>query len=179
MGTYEAFQEDATEYPEALLGNNLNGSPDIRWIDIRNLETLKTILGKRMDLAVEKKCDGISPWNMENFAFETGFPIKYRDQLEFNTMLAEEAHERSLSIGLHNDFDQINELKNIFDWAISEQCFEFHKCNKLLPFVENKKPVFGVEYNLSTEDFCPKANVLNFDFARKNVALDATSTPCR
>ncbi|MFN8369600.1 MAG: endo alpha-1,4 polygalactosaminidase [Bacteriovoracaceae bacterium] len=179
VGTYDPNHPDADEYHENILGNNLNGSPDIRWVDIRNLETLRAIMGKRMDLAVEKSCDGVLTLAMENFAFDTGFPIKYRDQLEFNLMLAEMAHARALSIGLHNDFDQIPELKDSFDWAFSEQCFEFNKCNKLLPLVDIQKPVFGVEYNLSTEDFCPKANVLNFDFVRKNIEMDATSTPCR
>ena len=37
-------------------------------------------------------------------------------------MLAELAHERSLTIGLKNDLDQIDDLVDDFDFAVNESC---------------------------------------------------------
>ena len=49
----------------------------------------------------------------------------------------------------------------------------------LLPFVAAGKPVFEVEYKLSTGQFCPQANAMNFNALKKNLDLDASREPCR
>ncbi len=66
-----------------------------------------------------------------------------------------------------------------FDWALNESCFVFNECELLLPFVEDGKPVFHVEYQLRTSQFCARANALNFNSIRKNQNLDAYREPCR
>jgi hypothetical protein len=39
--------------------------------------------------------------------------------------------------------------------------------------------VFGVEYGMDTDDFCPDANARNFNFLAKKLALRAWRVPCR
>ena len=46
-------------------------------------------------------------------------------------------------------------------------------------FVNAGKAVFNVEYSLSTSQFCPQANSLNFNSLKKNESLDASRVACR
>lgn len=80
---------------------------------------------------------------------------------------------------LKNDLAQIRALLPYFDAALNEQCHRYEECGRLTPFVDAGKPVFGVEYRLETSLFCPKANARNFNFLKKELALDAWREPCR
>ena len=53
----------------------------------------------RLDLAVDKGCDGVEPDNMDGFTNRTGFRLSEDDQLGYNRRLANEAHLRDLSAG--------------------------------------------------------------------------------
>ena len=157
----------------------LEGWPDEKWLDIRQLDILGPLIEARLDLAVNKGCDGVEPDNIDAYTNRSGFPLTAQDQLQFNTWLAQQAHARGLSVGLKNDIGQVPELVSAFDWALNEQCFEYAECDMLVPFVQAGKAVFGVEYHMELPDFCPLANALNFDWLKKNYALDAERQSCR
>lgn len=53
-------------------------------MDIRQLDTLQRIIGARLDLAVEKHCDGIEPDNVDAYNSDSGFPLTGDDQLTYN-----------------------------------------------------------------------------------------------
>ena len=178
-GSYEKYRSDAGRFPASVLGKTLDGWPDERWLDIRQIETLAPILQARMDLAVAKGCDGIEPDNIDGYANNTGFPLTSADQLRFNRWLAIQAHQRNLSIGLKNDLEQVPDLVNAFDWAINEQCFAYGECDLLKPFIDAGKAVFGVEYDLAESQFCPQANALNYDWLKKRLVLDSWRNACR
>ena len=59
-GSYEAFRADAASFPLAVLGANLDGFPDEKWLDIRSQAVLD-IMKARLDVAVSKGCDGVEP----------------------------------------------------------------------------------------------------------------------
>ena len=101
---------------------------------------------ERLDLAVQKGCDGVEPDNVDGFANNSGFNLTATDQLAFNRRIANAAHERNLAVALKNDLDQILELLDYFDFAVNEQCHEFDECDLLTPFVSAGKPVFNAEY---------------------------------
>ncbi|WP_292991396.1 endo alpha-1,4 polygalactosaminidase [Nitrosomonas sp.] len=63
-----------------------------------------------------------------------------------NKFIANEAHKRSLSVGLKNDLDQIPELVDFYDFSVNEQCHEFDECDTLAPFIQAGKPVLNAEY---------------------------------
>ncbi len=178
-GSWEDWRPDAGQFPESLLGNALEGWPDERWLDIRQIDQLQPVIGARLDMAVEKKCDGVEPDNVDGYANDSGFPLAPADQLAYNRWLAEQAHARRLSIGLKNDLEQVPDLLPYFDWALDEQCFEYDECELLLPFIQAGKAVFGVEYGLEPEAFCPQANAMNFDWLIKHLELDAFRLSCR
>ncbi|MET0045574.1 MAG: endo alpha-1,4 polygalactosaminidase [Candidatus Thiodiazotropha sp. 6PLUC3] len=136
-GSYEAWRSDASSFSEAELGNTLDGWADERWLDIRS-ENVRAIMKRRLDLAVEKGCDGVEADNVDGYSNNSGFNLSASDQLDFNRMLANEAHTRGLSVGLKNDLDQVDELV--------EQCFEYSECDVLSAFVERGKAVLNAEY---------------------------------
>jgi hypothetical protein len=179
-GSREDWRPDAGEFPQGAIGNRLDNWPGENWIDIRDA-TVREIMKARLDLAVQKNCDGVEPDNVDAFANNPGFDLFDVDQLDYNRFLASEAHARGLSVGLKNDLDQITALLDDFDWALNEECFDWDECDELLPFIQAGKAVFHVEYGDAqlAEDICPQANDLNFDSLIKNYDLDAWRIPCR
>ena len=178
-GSWEDWRSDADQFPDAVLGNELEGWPDEKWLDIRQLDELAPLMRARLEIAVQKGCDGVEPDNVDGYENNSGFPLSADDQLSYNRWLADEAHDRGLSIALKNDLDQIDELVSDFDWALNEQCFENDECEKLLPFIQAGKGVFGVEYELETSEFCSRANAWNFSWLRKNWDLDDWQEACQ
>ena len=178
-GSWENWRSDKDDFPPEVLGNNLAGWPGERWLDIRALYAIRPIMGARLDLAAQKNCDGVEPDNVDGYTNNSGFPISYADQIAYNTWLADQAHQRGLSVGLKNDLDQIGDLLSLFDWALNEECNIYQECDLLFPFVQSGKAVFGVEYEVDTADFCPQMNDLDFDFMKKNWDLDAWREACR
>ena len=144
-GTYEDFREDAVRFDTAELGNTLEDFGDERWLDIRSPNVHEIMLA-RLDLAMQKGCDGVEPDNVDAFANDSGFALTADDQLAFNRFLANEAHRRGLAVALKNDLDQIDALVEYFDCSVNEQCHEFDECAVLQPFIDAGKPVFNAEY---------------------------------
>lgn len=144
-GSYEEWREDAGQFPEATLGNALDGWPGERWLDIRS-EAVSTIMLARMDLASQKGCDGVEPDNMDGYTNGSGFSLSATDQLAYNRSIANAAHTRGLSVGLKNDLEQVSALVSYFDFAVNEQCFEYSECDLLTPFIDAGKPVLNAEY---------------------------------
>ena len=178
-GSWEEWRPDAGQFPDKVIGRELSGWPDEKWLDISQISLLEPIMEVRLDLAVQKGCDGVEPDNVTAYQNDSGFSLTAEDQLNYNIWLATAAHERGLSIGLKNDLDQIVDLEPYFDWALNEQCFQYDECEALQPFVEAGKAVFGVEYELEADEFCPQANSLNFDWLQKELDLDAWRVACR
>ncbi len=184
-GTWEDFRPDSNSYPKEILGTPMVGWEDEYWLDIRQVNTLGPILEARMDEAVQRGCDGIDPDNVDGYTHDTGFNLTAENQLTFNKWLAEQAHERGLSIGLKNDLDQVDTLVNHFDWALNESCFHFSaysdkpECVLLLPFINAGKAVFGIEYTKDLSEFCDQANEYGLSFIKKNWDLDVWRQACR
>ncbi|MDR4514994.1 endo alpha-1,4 polygalactosaminidase [Nitrosomonas sp.] len=144
-GSYENFREDQHKFDPVVLGNTLDGWPNEQWLDIRSLAVAEIMIN-RLDLALQKGCDGVEPDNMDGYLNASGFDLTARDQLAFNKLIANEAHKRSLSVGLKNDLEQIPELIDFYDFSVNEQCHEYDECDALEPFIQAGKPVLNAEY---------------------------------
>lgn len=177
-GTFEDFRSDATDFPKSVIGNSLDEWPGEKWLDVSNYESFSSVIEKRLDLAMQKKCDAVEPDNVDGYIQDSGFSISYSDQIEFNKWLARKAHARGLKVGLKNDLDQITDLVSEFDFAVNEQCFEFQECEKLLPFIKQNKAVLGVEYNLEKNAFCFKAREMNYSWLKMNLELNGSRGAC-
>jgi hypothetical protein len=100
------------------------------------------------------------------------------DQLRYNRFIARLAHDRGMSVGLKNDLDQIPTLLADFDFAVNEECAQFHECHLLSPFIKAGKAVLHVEYKLPGERFCAQAKALGFSSMRKRLPLGPWRRPC-
>lgn len=144
-GSLEDWRDDAGVFPEEALGNDLEGWEGERWLDITS-EAVRAIMESRLDVAVEKGCDGVEPDNMDGYANDNGLGLTAEDQIDFNRFIAEAAHDRDLSVGLKNDMDQLSDLVDWFDWALNEECHAFDECDMYEVFIDAGKAVFNAEY---------------------------------
>jgi len=135
----------------------------------------------RLDLCKAKGFDAVEPDNMEIYNNKTGFPLTYEDQLEYALWLAEEAHKRGLAIGQKNASDQVADLVNVYDFAITEDYFYYHEAETMLPYIKANKPVFAAEYTDMPgdfDDFCERSKLLNFSTILKRRELGAWIQTC-
>ena len=177
VGAYESFRPDAKDFPAAVLGKG-NGWEDERWLDIRRIDILRPLMAARFDMCRVKGFDAVEPDNVDGYVNDTGFPLTAAQQLAYNRMIAQLAHERGLSVGLKNDLDQVGALVGDFDFSVDEQCAEFDECEELTPFIAAGKAVFHVEYNLTAGQFCARTKKLGFSSMVKHLDLDAWRQPC-
>ncbi len=164
-GSWEDWRDDADDFPDEVLGNDLDGWAGEKWLNIAD-DRLKSIMIARLDLARDKGCKGVEPDNIDGYTNDTGFELTAQDQLNYNKFLVYEAHKRELSIALKNDLNQIEELVHYFDFAINEQCHFYEECDKLQPFIDANKAVLNAEYDDkyvnntddARDDMCQSAN---------------------
>jgi hypothetical protein len=176
-GSYENWRSDKDAFPISVLGNIMDGWADEQWLDISN-EELAPVMKARLDLAVQKGCDGVEPDNMDGYTNDTGFTLNADDQLAYNKFIANEAHRRGLSVGLKNDLDQIIKLEPYYDFSVNEQCHEYNECDKMQPFIDANKPVLNAEYlqdyvdnnNSERDNMC--SNTISLQFKTLVLPLD-------
>ncbi len=102
-GAWEAFRPDADDFPLDVIGNPYIGWPGEKWLDISRYDTFSEILLDRLDLAVEKSCDGVDPDNINGYMQPTGFDITSQEQVTFNIWLSNHVHQRGLAVGMKNN----------------------------------------------------------------------------
>lgn len=178
VGTHEPFRDDANRFPRRVLGKRLARFEDERWLDIRKLEVLRPIMEARFDHCREKGFDAVEPDVVDGYQNRTGFRLKARHQLAYNAWVANAVHERGMAVGLKNDLGQVERLLPYFDFAVNEQCFQYHECGKLDPFIAAGKPVFGAEYRLSRARFCRRSIAHGFSTIKKRFSLRASRKTC-
>ena len=181
VGSWEDWRPDASSFPAEVLGKDYEGWPGERWLDIRRLDLLAPIIRARLDLCAQKGFDGIEPDNMDIYTNATGFPLTYADQLAFARWLSEEAHARGLSIGIKNAPDMVKDALELFDFAITEDCYYYGWCDQMLPIVAQGKPVFAAEYtdmDVNFEAACNYGRLHQISFILKNRGLDVYREAC-
>jgi hypothetical protein len=182
VGSYEDWRPDSKAFPAEVLGRDYDGWPGEKFLDIRQIDKLAPIMRARLDMCRSKGFDAVEPDNIDTYEANTGFPLTRAHQLAYNRWLANEAHQRGLSIGLKNDSSQASELQPSFDWALTESCFsQGDWCNDLSLFVTAGKPVFMTEYTEAKVDWtgaCTRAKTLNFSPILKHLLLDNWAQSC-
>jgi hypothetical protein len=176
-GAYEDFRPDAARFPASVLGRS-NGWSGERWLDIRQWSALEPVLADRIGLCQRKGFDAVEADNVDGYANRSGFPLTADDQLVFNRRVAALAHANGLAVGLKNDLDQAVALEPDFDFAVSEECFRYAECERLVAFTSAGKPVFHVEYDLGPAEFCERSRTFGFASMRKRPELTAWRDPC-
>ncbi len=172
VGSAEDFRPDYSQFPASVLGRS-NGWPGEKWLDIRQISILQPIMEARFDICKSKGFDAIEPDLQDGYSNNTGFPLTYADQIAYNTMIADIAHDRGLAVGLKNDVEQAGDLEPIFDFSVNEECAAYDECAALAVFTDNNKPVFHAEYSVSVSKMCTASVNYNLSSIKKNLSLDA------
>jgi hypothetical protein len=176
-GSWERWRSDSSRYPDSLLGEDLDGWPGERWVDIRDAR-LRPIIARRIAACARRGFDGIEFDNVAGYTNQTGFDLRYMDQIRFNRWLANTAHRHGLAVGLKNDPAQVRALVRWFDFAVVEQCFQYDECGRYVPFIRARKPVYVAEYDLPLARFCTRARKLRFSAARYRLDLAGPRWAC-
>jgi hypothetical protein len=181
VGTWEDWRPDMAEFPQSVLGNDVEGWAGEKWLDIRQINLLAPVMQSRLDMIKEKGFDGVEPDNMDGFENNTGFPISMQDELAYVKWLADEAHNRGLSIGQKNAPDLAEELWPVCNWVLTEDCYEWGWCEQMTPYIQHNKAVFAVEYTDSGIDFnafCTWCTEHQYTALLKNRDLDEWRETC-
>ncbi|HSF02372.1 MAG TPA: endo alpha-1,4 polygalactosaminidase [Solirubrobacterales bacterium] len=201
-GTAERFRPDYDRYVrfdrrhrQSLLGKPFSSVfPNERWLNVKNGRGQRDFILRRVG-ARTAKCaragfDGVEYDNVDAYAQGrkvTGWRIRPSTQVIFNRALARIAHRNGLSVALKNDLGQLERLEPRFDYAINEQCFQYHECAANLrpgyrAFMRAGKAVFQVEYGIPRGRFCDRAAALGTNSIKKagDFSLSARPwKPCR
>lgn len=145
-GSFEDWRDDKDSFPASVIGKPLDGWDGENWLDVTNLAALRPIMKARAQAAKAKGFDGIDWDNMDGYTQDSGYKISFEQQITYNTMLAQIAHELNMGVALKNDLDQAARLAGVFDWAVNESCSRYQECNLLTPFLNIGKAVVGLEY---------------------------------
>ena len=179
VGTYEPWRADAVSFPAAALGDALAGFPNERWLDTRDA-TVRALMTARLDLATQKKCDGVDLSNVSPEGAATGFDATVADAEAYARLLADGAHARGLGAGLGGGSDVAAAAAGTFDWALTEGCLGDGTCAAFSGFRSAGKVVFGVEFGAEADaaTICPAARAAGLDALIKNPSYDAFRVAC-
>ncbi|SGZ58600.1 CIC11C00000002237 [Sungouiella intermedia] len=183
-GSYENWRPDKDKFLSSDLGNNLDGWPGERWLDVKSTN-VRDIMVNRMALAVEKKCDGVDPDNIDAYDNDNGLGLTEDDAVDYVRFLSSMAHQKKLAIGLKNGGSIVDRVVNATEWVVVEQCIQYDECDLYDLFVKANKPVFNVEYpglsSLSASDvskYCQYSGSVGFMTILKNMNLDNWVESC-
>ncbi|QDS77912.1 hypothetical protein FKW77_000852 [Venturia effusa] len=144
-GSYESGRPDSSEFQDADKGKELDGWPGEYWLQL-NSSNVRSIMGKRLELAASKGCDGVDPDNVDGFDNDNGLDLTEDSSISFISFLANKAASLNLSIGLKNAAAIIPSVLPAIQFSVNEQCVENDECAEFSGFVNASKPVFHIEY---------------------------------
>jgi hypothetical protein len=198
-GTIETFRPDYQQFVDfdaacggCLIGNPFSARfPDEFWANLDDARGQRTFMLQRVEARV-LQCkaagfDGVELDVVDAYAqgtAVTGWNIGAATQLAYNQALANMVHAHGLTVALKNDLGQLAELMPYFDYAINEQCFQFHECDDnpapgYPAWIAAGKAVFNVEYRLGPRRFCAEANAAGYISIMKAANFSLRERPYR
>ncbi|ORX49245.1 hypothetical protein BCR36DRAFT_583849 [Piromyces finnis] len=179
-GTYEKSREEAQGMLKVngLVRNKME-EWDEYWLDFR-LDEVKSFMIERLELAKSKGCDGIEFDNVDTFTnVDWDDAITVEDQLKYDKWLATEAHNRNMAAGFKNSIELLDDLKDIFDFAINEECNEYNECDDYSVFLNKNIAVFVALYGYPTDKtfmngICSQVKGLNLSIIIKDPSESLT-----
>jgi hypothetical protein len=189
VGTHELNRSDSSQFPASVLGAGVAGSPGEKWLDVRDQATLLPLMKARLSTwCKDKGFDGVEPDNVDGWTNSPGFPITEAENLSYDLAIASAAHALGLSVGVKNlvaslSTANIPAVEKAFDWALTEQCFEYGQCDSYdQSFAAKGKATWDVEYTGTPS--CPQAATAHLNAQLRDMDLVApggggyTYDPC-
>ncbi|KAK3726109.1 hypothetical protein LTR37_000257 [Vermiconidia calcicola] len=183
-GSYEDWRDDAKDFPKAALGKPLDGWDGENWLDTRH-PAVRAIMKKRIALAASKGCDGIDPDNMDGYSNDSGTNMQKADAVDYARFLAKTAHDAGMAYGLKNGGAFLDQVVDVAQFVVNEQCVQYNECHLYQPFIQQNKPVFHVEYTSKDSvptDYmrrtCSHAGTNGFSTLVKKMSLNSWTSKC-
>ncbi|OKH87237.1 hypothetical protein LF95_10375 [Thalassospira sp. TSL5-1] len=157
VGAVEDWRDDASDFPEDVIGAAYEDWDGERWLDISQYWAFSDIIEARLDLCAKKGFLAVEPDNIDGYDNETGFDLSRDDQLAYLRWLTAQAHQRGLAIGQKNAPDLVGDLVDDMDFALLESAWRDDFLAEFKPYRSRNKPVFAVEYRedgASLEKMC-------------------------
>ena len=182
-GSWENWRPDKNDFPDEVIGRPIDGWPGEKYLDIRALDVLGPIMVARLELCKAKGFDAADPDNVDAYEIgrRTGFPLTRAHAIRYMRFLAREAHRLGLAIGLKNATSISDDVLEVMDFAVTEDCFDQGWCRDSKNFIEANKPVFAIEYTdngIVFADFCRQAKRLGLSPLLKWRNLDKRERRC-
>jgi len=144
-GSYEDYRPDSSKFKLEDMGKELDGWPGEKWLDLSS-ENVRSIMTDRIQIAKDKGCDAIDPDNVDGFQNDNGLDLTSEGSAEFMRFIAGEAAKLGLSTGLKNAGDIIEDVLDVVQFSVNEQCAQYKECETFAQFTKAGKPVFQIEY---------------------------------
>jgi len=181
VGGWENYRSDANDYAASVLGSNIGGWPDERYVDVRALDgakgptgkTLHDLLRARIATCASKGFDAVETDLDDQYPANTGFPLTKVDYENFDKALAADIHGLGMAWFLKNGITGdsfVADLVPFADGVVVEECWHYSECGALQPFVAAGKPILNAEYAGTQSTICPQA--LNFPMATMKKYVD-------
>ena len=178
VGTREVGRSDSSQFPASVLGSDVVGYPGEKWLDIRDQGTLLPIMKARLsNWCKAKGFDAVEPDNLDGWTNSPGFPLTEAENVSYDLAIASAAHALGLSVGVKNlmadlSAQNIQTVQNAFDWALTEQCFEYGQCPSYeQSFAAMGKATWDVEYTQAPS--CPTASTAHLNAELRDMGLVA------
>jgi hypothetical protein len=132
----------------SVIGWSFNTDTAVRFLDISaaNRDAFAALLWKRFDLAKQIGCDGIAPRHNDVGFMTSGFTVSLDDNTSWYREVAQQAHQRRLSVGMTDGEMLIDTLQPDFDWLWIDGCGANDDCKDFAePFLTPQKAVLAVD----------------------------------
>jgi hypothetical protein len=170
VGVYEDYRSDAGKFPKSVIGSADAGWQGSWWLDIRQASIIQPIMEARIkDWCKAKGFDAVEPDEQNGFDNDSGFPLTNNDQLVYNRWIANTVHSYGMSVGLKSDQAQAKDLVSLYDWNLTEECYQYNECDQLAPFKAANKATWIVEYAANPN--CTHANTNHYNAQKRDLDL--------
>lgn len=184
-GSYEPGRPDSDQFTATDKGKELVGWPGEYWLQTAS-SNVRHIMTSRLQLAKSKGCDGVDPDNVDGYDNENGLGLTTLSAVDYLGFLADTAHGLNLSIGLKNGGAIVDNVVEVMQWEVNEQCEQYNECPLFQPFIDANKPVFQIEYPSSApkvstsakQASCNSPSEQGFSTILKNMDLDEWIEAC-
>nr|POE77831.1 hypothetical protein CFP56_09474 [Quercus suber] len=183
-GSFENWRPDQGDFAQADIGAPLEGWEGEWWLNTTS-PSVRAVMEKRMDLAVQNGCDAIDPDNVDVYNNGGGgFNLTSDDAIDYVKWLASAGHSRGLAVGLKNAGDIIPDVLADVQFAVNEQCLQYGECSTSRPFINANKPVFEIEYREDTpsqstvDSICAAPSRSGFSTLIKHMKLNSWQIAC-
>ena len=156
-GALDAGEPDAMKFPAAVVGNVIDPmKPDLKYLDISTAGRAQwtKYMYERFDLAKAIGCDGVDGAYNDTASSNTGFTVTASEQFSWYAALVKQLHDRELSAGMRGGNtipDLVDTGAQDYDWMIIERCGEFGDCDTARPFLEKRRVVFAIDYDVDVD----------------------------